>query len=98
VTADAGRRWSNLDSPERKFINRILTGLRYSCDEAGGIIEDLDIDGALFVALSPHRPRQSCDKSCRSVDQDLPANKTAPNHFIARHAGEGASCCFHGKA
>jgi hypothetical protein len=54
--------------------------------------------GALFVALSPHRPRQSCDKSCRSVDQDLPANKTAPNHFIARHAGEGASCCFHGKA
>jgi hypothetical protein len=34
----------DLDSPERKFINRILTGLRYSCEEAGGIIEDLDFD------------------------------------------------------
>jgi hypothetical protein len=57
----------DLDSPQRKFINRILTGLRYSCDEAGGIIEDLDFDwGALLVALSLHRPRQSCGKSCRS--------------------------------
>jgi hypothetical protein len=34
----------DLDSPDRKFINRILTGPRYSCDEAGGIIEDLDFD------------------------------------------------------
>ena len=34
----------DLDSPERRFINRILTGLRYSYEEAGGIIEDLDFD------------------------------------------------------
>jgi hypothetical protein len=34
----------DLDSPERRFINRILTGLRYSCEDAGGIIEDLDFD------------------------------------------------------
>ena len=35
----------DLDSPERRFINRILTGLRYSYEEAGGIIEDLDSFG-----------------------------------------------------
>ena len=34
----------DLDSPERRFINRILTGLRYSYEKAGGIIEDLDFD------------------------------------------------------
>jgi hypothetical protein len=32
----------DLDGPERQFIDRILTGLRYSREEAGGIIEDLD--------------------------------------------------------
>jgi hypothetical protein len=31
-----------LDSAERQFIERELTGLRYSREEAGGIIEDLD--------------------------------------------------------
>jgi hypothetical protein len=31
-----------LDSPEYQLINRELTGLRYSREEAGGIIEDLD--------------------------------------------------------
>jgi hypothetical protein len=34
----------DLDSPERRFINRILTSLRYSYEDAGGIIEDLDRD------------------------------------------------------
>jgi len=34
----------DLDSPERQVIDRVLTGLRYSCEEAGGIIEDLDFD------------------------------------------------------
>ena len=34
----------DLDSPERQLIDRILTGLRYSYEEAGGIIEDLDFD------------------------------------------------------
>ncbi len=34
----------DLDSPEYQFINRILTGLRYSYEDAGGIIEDLDFD------------------------------------------------------
>ena len=32
----------DLDSPERQFIDRVLTGLRYSYKDAGGIIEDLD--------------------------------------------------------
>jgi hypothetical protein len=32
----------DIDSPEYQFIDRVLTGLRYSCEEAGGIIEDLD--------------------------------------------------------
>jgi hypothetical protein len=32
----------DLDSPEYQFINRILMGLRYSYEDAGGIIEDLD--------------------------------------------------------
>src|SRR6516225_3447968 len=31
-----------LDSAERQFIERELTGLRYSREYAGGIIEDLD--------------------------------------------------------
>jgi hypothetical protein len=34
----------DLDSPEYQLINRILTGLRYSYEDAGGIIEDLDFD------------------------------------------------------
>jgi hypothetical protein len=56
----------DLDSPERRFINRILTGLRYSYEEAGGIIEDLDFDwGATYRPLG-HQPRQSRGKSCRS--------------------------------
>ena len=32
----------DLDSLEYQLINRILTGLRYSYEDAGGIIEDLD--------------------------------------------------------
>ena len=52
----------NLDSPERRFINRILTGLRYSYEEAGGIIEDLDFAwGATcrpLAALPAAEPRQ----------------------------------------
>jgi hypothetical protein len=31
-----------LDSPERRFYERQLAGLRYSREEAGGIIEELD--------------------------------------------------------
>jgi hypothetical protein len=31
-----------LTGPEYQFIDRVLTGLRYSCEEAGSIIEDLD--------------------------------------------------------
>jgi hypothetical protein len=30
------------DSAERRFYERLLTGLRYSCEEAGGIMESLD--------------------------------------------------------
>jgi hypothetical protein len=32
----------DIDSPEYQLINRMLTKLRYSREEAGGIIEDLD--------------------------------------------------------
>jgi hypothetical protein len=32
----------DLDSAECQFIDRVLTGLRYSYEEAAGIIEDLD--------------------------------------------------------
>jgi hypothetical protein len=42
----------DLDSPERQLINRILTGLRYSCEDAGGIIEDLDFDWGATVRLA----------------------------------------------
>jgi hypothetical protein len=42
----------DLDSPERKLINRILTGLRYSYEDAGGIIEDLDPDWGATVRLA----------------------------------------------
>ena len=41
----------DLDSPERQVIDRVLTGLRYSCEEAGGIIEDLDFDWGATVRL-----------------------------------------------
>ena len=33
----------DLDSPERQLVI-VLTGLRYSYEDAGGIIEDLDRD------------------------------------------------------
>ena len=39
----------DLDSPERQLINRILTGLRYSYEDAGGIIEGLDFDWGTTV-------------------------------------------------
>jgi hypothetical protein len=42
----------DLDSPERRFINRILTDLRYSYEDAGGIIEDLDFDWGATVRLA----------------------------------------------
>jgi hypothetical protein len=32
----------DIDSPEYQLINRMLTKLRYSREDAGGIIEDLD--------------------------------------------------------
>jgi hypothetical protein len=35
----------DLDSAEYQFIDRVLTGLRYSYEDAGGIIEDLDTFG-----------------------------------------------------
>jgi hypothetical protein len=52
-----------LDSAEYQFIDRVLTGLRYSCEEAGGIIEDLDPFGwgatCRRLAVSPGTgPRQ----------------------------------------
>ena len=34
----------DIDSPEYQLINRMLTKLRYSHEDAGGIIEDLDFD------------------------------------------------------
>ena len=46
----------DLDSPERRFINRILTGLRYSYEEAGGIIEDLD-------SVDPPNNKQTTSKA-----------------------------------
>src|SRR5262249_21722401 len=52
----------DLDCPERQLINRILTGLRYSYEDAGGIIEDLDFDwGATcrpLASSTPTEPRQ----------------------------------------
>jgi hypothetical protein len=42
----------DLDSPERRFINRILTGLRYSYEKAGGIIEDLDFERGRYLSCS----------------------------------------------
>jgi hypothetical protein len=52
----------DLDSPERQLIDRILTGLRYSYEDAGGIIEDLDFDWGSTcrpLAASPAtEPRQ----------------------------------------
>ena len=46
----------DLDSPERRFINRILTGLRYSYEEAGSIIEDLD-------SVDPPNNKQTTSKA-----------------------------------
>jgi hypothetical protein len=44
----------DLDSPECRFIDRILTGLRYSYEDAGGIIEDLDPFG-WGATCRPHK-------------------------------------------
>jgi hypothetical protein len=52
----------DIDSPEYQLINRELTGLRYSYEDAGGIIEDLDRDwGATcrpLAASTATEPRQ----------------------------------------
>jgi len=57
----------DLDSPEYQLINRILTGLRYSYEEAGGIIEDLDRDwGATCRPLTSSPATEPRHKSCRS--------------------------------
>jgi len=41
------------------LIDRVLTGLRGSCEEAGGIIEDLDRDwgSAVRLAADSQSPR-----------------------------------------
>jgi hypothetical protein len=67
----------DLDSPERRLINRILTGLRYSYEVAGGIIEDLDFDWGSTCrplaatpateprqVLPPRRASESLSPSC----------------------------------
>ena len=51
----------DLDSPERRFINRILTGLRYSYEEAGSIIEDLD-------SVDPPNNKQTTSKADPPLD------------------------------
>ena len=57
----------DLDSPEYQLINRILTGLRYSYEEAGGIIEDLDRDwGATCRLLTSSPATEPRHKPCRS--------------------------------
>ena len=46
-------------SRERQLIDRELTGLRYSYEEAGGIIEDLDPWGWHMSARPlPHTPAE----------------------------------------
>lgn len=42
-------------SAEHRMAVRQLIGLRYTCEEAGGIIEDLDPDG-WGTYCHPHRP------------------------------------------
>jgi hypothetical protein len=42
-----------LESPARRFLERQLAGLRYSYEEAGGMIEDLD---PLYWGSSAIRP------------------------------------------
>ena len=67
----------DLDSPEYQFINRILTGLRYSYEDAGGIIEDLDFDWGSTVRLAadvqspPPEERQVLPFRCKQKT-DLP--------------------------
>ena len=62
----------DLDSPEYQLINRILTGLRYSYEDAGGIIEDLDFDWGSTVRLAadvqspPPTDQQVLPFRCRS--------------------------------
>jgi hypothetical protein len=51
----------DIDSPEYQLINRMLTKLRYSREDAGGIIEDLDRDWGSTcrpLAASPATERQ----------------------------------------
>ena len=45
-----------LDSPEYQLINRMLTKLRYSREDAGGIIEDLDFDWGATCRRLPASP------------------------------------------
>jgi hypothetical protein len=69
----------DLDSPERQLINRILTGLRYSYEDGGGIIEDLDRDWGSIVRLvaveksSPPTDQQVLPFRCKKQKTDPPA-------------------------
>jgi hypothetical protein len=46
----------DIDSPEYQLINRMLTKLRYSREDAGGIIEDLDFDWGATCRRLPASP------------------------------------------
>jgi hypothetical protein len=50
----------DMDSPEYELINRMLTKLRYSREEAGGIIEDLDPFG-WGATCRPHKASPSTE-------------------------------------
>jgi hypothetical protein len=70
----------DLDSPERRFINRILTGLRYSYEEAGGIIEDLDFDWGATCRPLARRPHDSGEPDADAPKRDPSNNKQTTNN------------------
>jgi len=81
----------DLDSPERQLINRILTGLRYSFEEAGGIIEDLDFDWGATVRLVADA------QSPRPADQQVLPFRIASHrtpHVLWRLNSSGSSAMF----
>jgi hypothetical protein len=70
------------------MLERELTGLRYSYEEAGPIIEDLDPFGWGGTCRPLPSSQQRSRESSNCTHWDLAADQTAFNDLFPRHSRE----------
>ena len=80
------------DSPEHSFVVRQLIGLRYSREEAGGIIEDLDPMGwgsyARPLKIKKQTRPTGPDLDCFSIQDVYPDDKDDTSLLTSYLAGK----------